>query len=118
MDHNPRGGIMMDDKDELKCIKCGKWATPNTFSIEGFDVRGWKCNNCDESYLHPGDAQRVLSYNKLKKETIKAKLSYSGNSLIVRIPSKIVNALDLKKGEEIMLSLEGPNKISIVLAVT
>ena len=106
---------MMKKNDELKCVKCGKWAKPNTIRLEGFKVRGWKCRKCGESYLHPVDANRVLAYNKLKNEVINAKLSYSGNSLIIRIPKNIVNVLGLKKGENIKLALEGPNKITVTL---
>ena len=52
----------MDEKNELKCVKCGKWAKPNSFRIEGFKVRGWKCKQCGEGYLHPED--RIISYLK------------------------------------------------------
>jgi len=116
LDFNTCGGIIMKKNDDLKCVKCGKWAKPNTIRLEGFKVRGWKCPKCGETYLHPGDANRVLAYNKLKNEVIKSKLSYSGNSLIVRIPKNIVNSLGLKKGEIIKLALEGPNKITVTIA--
>ena len=106
----------MKKNDDLKCVKCGKWAKPDTIRLEGFKVRGWKCPKCGETYLHQGDANRVLAYNKLKNEVIKSKLSYSGNSLIVRIPKNIVNSLGLKKGENIKLTLEGPNKITVTIA--
>ena len=105
----------MLENDNLKCVKCGDWATPDGFNIEGFEIRGWKCKKCGEGYLHPGDAQRVLAFNKFRNEIINSKLSYSGNSIIVRLPKKIVNALGLEKGEEIELHIEGPNKISIIL---
>ena len=116
MDLNTCGGIKRKKSDDLKCVKCGKWAKPDNIRLEGFKVRGWKCSKCGETYLHPGDANKVLAYNKLKNEVIKSKLSYSGNSLIVRIPKNIVNSLGLKKGENIKLTLEGPNKITVTIA--
>lgn len=98
--------------DELRCTKCRAWAKPDTFRIEGFPVRGWKCS-CGESYLHPVDANRVLAFHRLKREVLRTKLSYSGNSMIVRLPSTLAKALGLARGGPLELTLESPDRISI-----
>jgi antitoxin component of MazEF toxin-antitoxin module len=55
----------------------------------------------------------VLAYNKLKNEVVRSKISFSGNSLIVRLPSALAKALGLEKGGPLEIMLEGPDKISI-----
>ena len=107
-----RGKSGRNHVDELRCVKCGLWAKPNGFRIEGVAVRGWKCS-CGESYLNPVDANRVLAYNKLKHEVLKSKVSYSGNSLIVRLPAAFAKALGLEKGGPLEIKLDGPNRILI-----
>lgn len=107
-----RGKTTKGRVDELKCAKCGSWAKPDRFRIEGLAVRGWRCA-CGESYLNPVDADRALAYNRLKNEVVRSKVSFSGNSLIVRLPTALAKALGLEKGGPLEIRLDGPDRISI-----
>ena len=45
----------------------------------------------------------------------KSKISYSGNSLIVRIPESIAKLMEIKREDEIIVHPEGKNKIAVEL---
>jgi len=44
-----------------------------------------------------------------------SKISYSGNSLVVRLPEALVKYLDIHKEDEILIHPEGKNKIMVEL---
>ena len=69
-------------------------------------IDGWKCS-CGEIYYDPEQAQKVLLLNKLKSEVIKAKLGKIRSNLIVRVPKDIERALNLQKGENVLIEIEG-----------
>ncbi len=43
----------------------------------------------------------------------KGKVGYSGNSLIVRVPKKLAEFMNLKKGEDILIRPEGKRRLVI-----
>ncbi len=91
----------------MKCYKCGK----NMEYIKGMKfnesiIDGWKCS-CGEIYYNPEQAQKILLLNKLKKESIRARLGRVRSNLILRLPKDVENALNLKKGEEVLIKIEG-----------
>jgi len=45
-------------------------------------------------------------FNKLKKEALKAKLGQIKSNLILRLPKDIETACGLRKGEEVLITLE------------
>ena len=71
-----------------------------------YKIDGWKCA-CGEIYYKPEQAQKVLLLNKLKKESIRAKLGKIRSNLILRLPKDIETALDLEKGEDVLIKVEG-----------
>lgn len=71
-----------------------------------YRIDGWKCG-CGEIIFNPEQVQRVLLLNKLKKEAVKARLGRIRSNLILRLPKDIEAALDLKKGEDVILKVEG-----------
>ena len=71
-----------------------------------YAIDGWKCS-CGEIYYDPEQAQRILLLNKLKKETIKAKLGKIRSNLIVRLPKDVELALNLQKGNSVLIEIEG-----------
>ncbi len=73
--------------------------------FNNYIIKGWKCA-CGETYYNPKQAQRILLLNKLKKEKIKLKLGKIRSNLFLRLPKDVELALDLKKGEEVFISLE------------
>lgn len=91
---------------------CGTVMKKKTFALDGIKVRGWECPKCDESVLHPHDAQRVFVLNKLKRG-IPVKVGELGNSLIMRIPKEIAEFYNLSKGEAVMFKAEGPKTMEI-----
>ncbi|MDI6737581.1 MAG: AbrB/MazE/SpoVT family DNA-binding domain-containing protein [Nanoarchaeota archaeon] len=73
--------------------------------FNGYRIAGWKCA-CGEKYYEPEGAQKVLLLNKLKKQSLKAKLGRIKSNLILRLPTDIEHALNLKQGEDVFISIE------------
>lgn len=73
--------------------------------FNGYRIAGWKCP-CGEKYYGPEQAQKVLLLNKLKKQSLKAKLGRIKSNLILRLPIDIEHALNLKQGEDVLISIE------------
>ncbi|MBI3034049.1 AbrB/MazE/SpoVT family DNA-binding domain-containing protein [Candidatus Woesearchaeota archaeon] len=69
-----------------------------------------KCNKCvkgmGEIYYDPEQAQKVLLLNKLKKAVLKAKLGKIRSNLILRLPKDLEHALNLEKGESVLIKVE------------
>lgn len=70
-----------------------------------YNINGWKCS-CGEIYYDPEQAQKILLLNKLKHEVIKAKLGKIRSNLILRLPKDLENALNLEKGENVLIKIE------------
>ena len=91
----------------MKCHKCNKLMKPaKGIKFNEFEIDGWKCA-CGEIYYNPEQAQRILLLNKLKKEVIRAKLGRIKSNLILRLPKNIETALNLEKGEDVLIKIEG-----------
>ena len=90
----------------MKCHKCNKTMKyVKGMKFNEYAVDGWKCS-CGEIFYNPEQAQKILLLNKLKKETIRAKLGRIRSNLILRLPRDIETVLDLEKGEEVLLKVE------------
>jgi len=90
----------------MKCHKCGKsMVFVKGINFNEYKIGGWKCS-CGEIYYEPEQAQKILLLNKLKKETIRAKLGKIRSNLIVRLPKDLENALSLQKGEDVLIKVE------------
>ena len=74
------------------------------------------CQKCGEIFFTEEASDRIDEIAKekglwgLEK---RSKISYSGNSLIVRIPKEIAEFMDLMKGQEIEIHPEGKKKIVV-----
>ena len=91
----------------MKCPKCNKMMKyTQSMEFNEYAIDGWKCS-CGEIYYDPEQAQRILLLNKLKKETIKAKLGKIRSNLIVRLPKDVELALNLQKGNSVLIEIEG-----------
>ncbi len=104
---------MVKYDDKIKCTKCGKWAKPTEFNIEGFRVRGWKCRSCKEEIYSGEDLEPVLLINKYRKKGLKARISKSGNSYVLRIPKDLAMALKKRYGDMIDLEIGGKGQVVI-----
>ena len=90
----------------MKCHKCGKkMVFVKGINFNDYKMDGWKCS-CGEIYYEPEQAQKILLLNKLKKEVIRAKLGRIRSNLIVRLPKDLENALNLQKGEDVLIKVE------------
>lgn len=102
----------------MKC-KCGKITKyVNHLKFNGYDIDGWKCDSCKETYYNPEKAEKILLLNKLKKHKFHLKLSKVKSNLILRIPKEVSEVLDLHKGEEVEFSLKDTNDMVIHPLVT
>ena len=70
-----------------------------------YKIDGWKCS-CGEIYYDPEQAQKILVLNKLKNQVIKAKLGKIRSNLILRLPKDVEFALNLQKGEDVIIKVE------------
>ena len=99
----------------MKCV-CGKIADyKKGLKFNGFRVDGWVCKSCKEVYYHPEQIQKILLMKKLEKQKLITKLGQIRSNLILRIPKDVGEALNLKKGEEVAIKIEG-NEIKVVKA--
>jgi len=98
-------------EDEIPC-DCGEWASPKTFHVEGFVVRGWQCSKCKEVW-YSDDINQVLMMRKLKKQPIAVKVGKLGESQIIRIPKEVGVAVGLKTGREVLIYTEDQKNIKI-----
>ena len=74
------------------------------------------CSKCDEQWFSEETAQKIEKIEKAKGLfglTKQSKISYSGNSLILRIPKEIAKFLNLKKEKPVLMHPEGKNKLMI-----
>ncbi len=101
-------------KEKIKC-QCGKWTRPKYFNMEGFKVRGSECSSCGEIYFNAEDANKVLIFNKIKNEVLTGKVAKAGNSYVVRLPKKLIDALNLTVGATVKISVEDPTTVKLVI---
>lgn len=108
----------------MKCPICEKGNLKKKY-VE-YEVYGIKlgkfpadvCGSCGEQWF---DEKTSLKIEELEKKkglfglSRKSKISYSGNSLVVRIPEPIVTFMKLKKEKNIIIHPDGMNKITVEL---
>ena len=100
-------------KKDMKCA-CGRIATYHEhLRFNAYDVDGWVCKNCGETFYNPEKAERILLLNKLKKARYQLKLSKVKSNLILRIPKEVGQAMDLHKGEEVELRLKKSDEMIV-----
>lgn len=76
------------------------------------------CDACGEQWFDEKTSQKIQELEKkngLFGLSKKSKVSYSGNSLIVRIPESVAKFMKIKKEDEIIIHPEGKNKIAVEL---
>ena len=73
--------------------------------FNSYKIDGWKCS-CGEIYYNPEQAQKILVLNKLKQHAPKVKLGKIRSNLIIRVPTDLEYALNLEKGEDVLIKVE------------
>jgi len=76
------------------------------------------CSQCHEKWFDETTSTKIEAIEKKKglfglNKT--SKISYSGNSLVVRLPEALVKYLNIHKEDEILIHPEGKNKIMVEL---
>ncbi len=74
------------------------------------------CTACKEEWFDKKTSQKIEEIEKKKGLfglSKKSKISYSGNSLIVRIPEQIAKFMNIKREKEIIIYPEGKNKMVV-----
>ncbi|MBI4162803.1 MAG: AbrB/MazE/SpoVT family DNA-binding domain-containing protein [Candidatus Aenigmarchaeota archaeon] len=97
---------------EHRCTNCNSIMKKDNMSIEGMEIRAWKCSKCDEIVLHPEDAQKMLVFNKIKKG-ISVKVGMLGESLVIRFPKEVADFYNIKKGGEVVIKADSKKKLEL-----
>ena len=103
------------EKTGMDCVVCGKIAKEAKLRFQGIEIDGWKCS-CGEEYFDPEQAERILLLNKILSKKYKSKLGQIRSNLIVRIPTELAEALNLRKGEKILIKADESKKLHIEAA--
>lgn len=104
-----------------KCALCDGELTKKIINYEVYGKSIGKfsalvCDSCGEQWFDEETSKKIQEKEKklklfgLSKET---KISYSGNSLIIRIPKELAKFMDLKKETEVIIYPENKTKLSI-----
>lgn len=88
----------------MKCVVCDGIAKPEKLRFQGVPIGGWKCR-CGEEYFNPEEAEKILLLNKLRKQRITVKLGQIRSNVILRIPKAMAEALGMRKGDVVALTL-------------
>ncbi|MBU3907130.1 MAG: AbrB/MazE/SpoVT family DNA-binding domain-containing protein [Nanoarchaeota archaeon] len=76
------------------------------------------CGNCGEQWFDGETSKKIEEAEQkaglfgLSKET---KISYSGNSLIIRIPKELAKFMGIKKETRVILYPENQDKLSVTI---
>jgi len=108
---------------ENKCVLCnGKLKNKIVdYKIYGKSIGKFKalvCDSCGEEWFDEETAKKIEEKEKklnlfgLSRET---KISYSGNSLIIRIPTKLAKFMELKKETNVIIYPEDKNKLCVAV---
>lgn len=74
------------------------------------------CNKCDETFYEEAISKKMTAIAKKKGLFglhAKTKIGQSGSTLDIRLPKKLINFLNLKKGKEVEIQPEGKHKLII-----
>ena len=82
------------------------------FRIEGVTIRGWECPSCQETVLHPEDAQQLLVFHKLRKG-FPVRIGALGESLIIRFPKEVVQFYHIQKGNALTIMAEDKQTLAL-----
>ena len=99
-----------------KCPECGKSMKRVAVKIEGAKNKAisYQCSKCDYFEFEPISSQKVISELRETPLKIKQKIvKLSQDRLGIYLNNNLVRSLNLKKGEEIYISV--PDKKHIIL---
>lgn len=106
----------------MKCPICEKGKLVEKivkYEVYGISLGNFKarvCSKCKEKWFDEKTARKIEMIEKKKGlfgVSKESKVSYSGNSLIIRIPKKIAEFMHIKKETPVLMYPQGKNKIEI-----
>ena len=105
----------------MKCPVCNgemkKSREPYFFGeVKIGEFEAEKCAKCNEVFFTEESSDRIDEKAKqlgLWRIGQEGTLGYSGNSIIVRVPKKIVKFLNFKEGKKVFIHPEGKRKLVI-----
>ena len=102
----------------MKCAQCDAELRKVAVAAHGATQKAasYQCTSCDYFEFEPQSSQKVLA--ELRETPLKMKqkiVKLSGERLGIYFNNNVVNSLQLKKGEEIFVSV--PDKKHIVLEI-
>ena len=80
------------------------------------DFESEQCNSCGEVFYDEGTSRKMTEIAKKKGLwglNALSKIGQSGSTLDVRLPKRIIEFMDLKKGEPVKIYPEGKNRLVI-----
>ena len=108
----------------MKCPICEEGGLHNKtvpYAVYGIELGTFPaqvCDACGEQWFDEETSKKIQELEKKKGLfglSKKSKVSYSGNSLIVRIPEAVAKFMKIKKEDEVIIHPEGKNKIAVEL---
>ena len=110
-------------KQEETCWECEKKMIKKNvaYSLYGKVIGTFPalvCESCKESFFSEETSKKITQLLKEKKLwglQAKTKIGQAGKTLDIRFPKKIIEFTNLKKGTEVTITPESPNKIVITL---
>jgi len=106
---------------ENKCVLCNGKLKKKTvdYKVYGKIIGKFPalvCESCGEKWFDEDTSRKIEQAEKdanLFGLCRESKISYSGNSLIIRVPQDIAQYMNLKKESQIMIYPENKNKIAV-----
>jgi len=102
----------------MKCPECGSELKKAEVNVYGaaHKVVSYQCPNCNYFEFEPISSRKVLDELRTGPLKIRQRIvKLSGERLGIYFNNNVVDSLDLKKGEELFLSV--PDKKHIVLEI-
>lgn len=108
----------------MKCPICEKGTLKNkkvSHTVYGIEIGMFPaqvCSVCEEQWFDEETSKKIQEVEQKKGLfglSKKSKVSYSGNSLIVRIPEPLAKFMKIKREDEVIIHPEGKNKIAVEL---
>ena len=108
---------------ENKCIYCKGNLKNKTVDYEIYGTVIGKfpalvCDSCGEQWFSEETSRKIEEKERelgLFGLAIETKVSYSGNSLIIRIPKELAKFMNIKKESKIQIVPENKNKLCIAV---
>jgi len=105
--------MKMKEQKSKNCVVCGGSLKPVKSRFQGFAIDAYRCVKCGEELFDPAQAERILEANKAMQRVYRVVLGQIQSNLIVRIPVQVSQTLNLKKGEEMELEIDGQKAICL-----